>query len=89
MYWYLLWPLGVGSVGQFVLAVSLDYLPVLAFIGLVMGATSQASNPLEWSYPATYLHGAALSTGWALANCIAAYGGEPHLQTSAICRLKG
>ena len=28
-------------------------------------------------YPATYLHGAALSSGWAVANCVSSYGGEP------------
>lgn len=36
---------------------------------------AQASNPLEWGYPATYLHGAALSSGWAVANCVSQYGG--------------
>lgn len=34
----------------------------------------------EWlpclRYPATYLHGAALSSGWAVANCVSSYGGE-------------
>ncbi len=35
----------------------------------------QAANPIEWGYPATYLHGPALRSGWAVANCISAYGG--------------
>ena len=30
---------------------------------------------MEWGYPATYLHGAALSSGWAVANCVSQYGG--------------
>lgn len=76
MYWYCIGPLSVGSAGLLVLAFSLGRLPWLAFGGLIVSATSQASNPLEWSYPATYLHGAALSTGWAVANCVSGYGGE-------------
>lgn len=77
MYWYCIGPLAVGSLALLVLAFSLGRLPWLAFIGLILSATSQASNPLEWSYPATYLHGAALSTGWAVANCISGFGGGP------------
>lgn len=81
MYWHLIGPLSVGSLALIVLALSLGRTPWLAFIGLILSATSQASNPLEWGYPATYLHGAALSTGWAVANCVSGYGGE---QTSLL-----
>lgn len=76
MYWHLLIPLSVGSLALLVLAFSLGSLPWLAFVGLILSATSQASNPIEWGYPATYLHGEALSTGWAVANCVSGYGGK-------------
>lgn len=75
MYWHLLTPLAVCTVGLIMLAFTLAHHPLLAFFALTLSATSQASNPLEWGYPATYLHGAALSSGWAVANCVSSYGG--------------
>jgi hypothetical protein len=41
------------------------------------GEGSEHSGLLLRRYPATYLHGAALSSGWAVANCVSSYGGEP------------
>lgn len=76
MYWHLLVPLSVGSIALLLLAFALGHHPWLAFFGLIISATSQASNPIEWGYPATYLHGPALSSGWAVANCVSGYGGE-------------
>lgn len=75
MYFHLVIPLAIGAVALAMLAVSLGRNEYAAFIALMVAATSQASNPLEWGYPATYLHGPALSSGWAVANCISAYGG--------------
>jgi len=75
MYWHLLGPQAVGTVGLALLALLLRENAVLALLALTLSATNQASNPLEWGYPATYLHGAALSSGWAVANCVSQYGG--------------
>ena len=75
MYFHLITPLAVGAVALAMLTVSLGRNEYAAFVGLMLAATSQASNPLEWGYPATYLHGPALTSGWAVANCISAYGG--------------
>lgn len=75
MYFHLITPLAIGAVALAMLTVSLGRNEYAAFIALMVAATSQASNPLEWGYPATYLHGPALSSGWAVANCISAYGG--------------
>jgi len=83
MYFHLVVPLSIGAVALAMLTVSLGRNEYAAFIALMLAATSQASNPLEWGYPATYLHGPALSSGWAVANCISAYGGE-----SALCNNK-
>ncbi len=79
MYFHLVVPLSIGAVALAMLTVSLGRNEYAAFIALMLAATSQASNPLEWGYPATYLHGPALSSGWAVANCISAYGGETAL----------
>lgn len=76
MYYHLTVPLAMGAVALAFLAVTLGHSAYLAFVGLILSATSQASNPLEWGYPATYLHGPALTSGWAVANCISAYGGK-------------
>jgi hypothetical protein len=76
MYYHLLVPLAVGALALAFLALTLGRNAYLAFLGLVLSSTSQASNPLEWGYPATYLHGPALTSGWAVANCVSAYGGE-------------
>lgn len=75
MYFHLITPLAIGAVALAMLTVSLGRNEYAAFVGLMLAATSQASNPLEWGYPATYLHGPALTSGWAVANCISAYGG--------------
>ncbi|CAK0757688.1 hypothetical protein CVIRNUC_002561 [Coccomyxa viridis] len=75
MYFHLVVPLAIGAVALAMLTVALGRNEYAAFIALMVSATSQASNPLEWGYPATYLHGPALSSGWAVANCISAYGG--------------
>jgi hypothetical protein len=75
MYYHLLAPLAMGALALALLAATLGRSAQLAFLGLILSATSQASNPLEWGYPATYLHGPALTSGWAVANCVAAYGG--------------
>lgn len=75
MYYHLLVPLAFGALALAVLAVALGHNSYVAFFGLILSSTSQASNPLEWGYPATYLSGPALSSGWAVANCISAYGG--------------
>ncbi|BDA43829.1 Putative tartrate transporter [Coccomyxa sp. Obi] len=75
MYYHLLVPLAIGALALAVLAIALGHNAYVAFFGLILSSTSQASNPLEWSYPATYLSGPALSSGWAAANCISAYGG--------------
>ena len=75
MYFHLIIPLAIGAVALAMLTVSLGRNEYAAFVALMVSATSQASNPLEWGYPATYLHGPALSSGWAVANCISAYGG--------------
>ena len=77
MYYHLLVPLAIGALALAVLAIALGHNAYAAFFGLILSSTSQASNPLEWSYPATYLSGPALSSGWAVANCISAYGGMP------------
>ena len=78
MYFHLITPLAIGAVALAMLTVSLGRNEYAAFVGLMLAATSQASNPLEWGYPATYLHGPALTSGWAVANCISAYGGASH-----------
>lgn len=78
MYFHLIVPLAIGAVALAMLTVSLGRNEYAAFVALMVSATSQASNPLEWGYPATYLHGPALSSGWAVANCISAYGGRAH-----------
>jgi len=75
MYYHLLVPLTVGALALALLSGALGRNAHLAFFGLILSSTSQASNPLEWGYPATYLHGPALSSGWTVANCISAYGG--------------
>ncbi|KAK9915973.1 hypothetical protein WJX75_006795 [Coccomyxa subellipsoidea] len=75
MYYHLLVPLAIGALALAVLAGALGHNTYVAFFGLILSSTSQASNPLEWGYPATYLSGPALSSGWAVANCISAYGG--------------
>ena len=82
MYFHLVIPLAIGAVALAMLTVSLGRNEYAAFIALMVSATSQASNPLEWGYPATYLHGPALSSGWAVANCISAYGGMPSRRTA-------
>ena len=48
MYWHLLTPLAVCTVGLIMLAFTLAHHPLLAFFALTLSATSQASNPLEW-----------------------------------------
>lgn len=48
MYWHLLTPLAVCTVGVIMLAFTLADHPLLAFFALTLSATSQASNPLEW-----------------------------------------
>jgi hypothetical protein len=48
MYWHLLTPLAVCTVGLVMLAFTLAHHPLLAFFALTLSATSQASNPLEW-----------------------------------------
>ena len=78
MYFHLITPLAIGAVALAMLTVSLGRNEYAAFVALMLAATSQASNPLEWGYPATYLHGPALTSGWAVANCISAYGGAAH-----------
>lgn len=75
MYWHLLVPQAVATVGLGLLALMLNRHAVLALVCLTLSATNQASNPLEFGYPATYLHGAALSSGWAVVNCVSQYGG--------------
>jgi hypothetical protein len=75
MYFHLLGALSVGALALAVLTPVLGHNAYVAFFALILAATSQASNPLEWGYPATYLHGPALSSGWAVANCVANYGG--------------
>lgn len=75
MYFHLLGALSIGAVALAVLTPVLGHNAYVAFFALILAATSQASNPLEWGYPATYLHGRALSSGWAVANCVANYGG--------------
>lgn len=84
MYFHLVVPLAIGAVALAMLTVALGRNEYAAFIALMVSATSQASNPLEWGYPATYLHGPALSSGWAVANCISAYGGTPNRRTALI-----
>lgn len=75
MYWHLLAPQAVATIGLGLLALTLNTHAVLALACLTLSATNQASNPLEFGYPATYLHGAALSSGWAIVNCVSQYGG--------------
>ena len=75
MYIHCIVPLAFGSIGLVILALTLDHHKNWALFGLTLSATSQASNPLEWGYPATYLHGYGLTMGWAIANCISGFGG--------------
>ncbi len=88
MYYHLLVPLAIGALALAVLAIALGHNAYAAFFGLILSSTSQASNPLEWSYPATYLSGPALSSGWAVANCISAYGGMSPVVSAASLPLK-
>ena len=51
MYFHLITPLAIGAVALAMLTVSLGRNEYAAFIALMVAATSQASNPLEWGYP--------------------------------------
>lgn len=54
MYWHLLAPQAVCTVGLAMLAFTLADHHLLAFFALTLSATSQASNPLEWGYVVKY-----------------------------------
>lgn len=87
MFFHLLWPFLVCIVGLGTLCGVLGSNAIAAFIALILSATLQAANPIEWGYPATYLHGPALSSGWAVANCISAYGGVCNpVDSTLLCR---
>ena len=49
--------------------------PFLAFISLLAATLAWAPNGIMYSYPATFLQGAAAATGVALINSIANIGG--------------
>lgn len=51
MYWHCLLPMAVGTAALALLAAALGRSAWVAFLGVILAASIQASNPLVWAGP--------------------------------------
>ena len=89
--WHVTIPLAISSVALASMAHSMEHSPSLAFLSLLVATLAWAPNGIMYSYPATFLQGAAAATGVALINSIANIGGMigPYLIGRLLCFCKG
>jgi len=68
-------PLAISSLALASMSHTMAHSPFLAFMSLLAATLAWAPNGIMYSYPATFLQGAAAATGVALINSIANIGG--------------
>lgn len=73
--WHVTIPLAISSLALASMSHTMAHSPFLAFISLLAATLAWAPNGIMYSYPATFLQGAAAATGVALINSIANIGG--------------
>lgn len=73
--WHVTIPLAISSLALACMAHTMEHSPSLAFLSLLVATLAWAPNGIMYSYPATFLQGAAAATGVALINSIANVGG--------------
>lgn len=73
--WHVTIPLAISSLALASMAHTMEHSPSLAFLALLVATLAWAPNGIMYSYPATFLQGAAAATGVALINSIANIGG--------------
>ena len=73
--WHVTIPLAISSLALASMAHTMEHSPSLAFLSLLVATLAWAPNGIMYSYPATFLQGAAAATGVALINSIANVGG--------------
>ena len=85
--WHVTIPLAVSSLALASMAHTMEHRPSLAFLALLVATLAWAPNGIMYSYPATFLQGAAAATGVALINSIANIGGMigPYLIGRLLC----
>ena len=85
--WHVTIPLAVSSLALASMAHTMEHSPSLAFLSLLVATLAWAPNGIMYSYPATFLQGAAAATGVALINSIANIGGMigPYLIGELCC----
>ena len=85
--WHVTIPLAVSSLALASMAHTMEHRPSLAFLALLVATLAWAPNGIMYSYPATFLQGAAAATGVALINSIANIGGMigPYLIGGLLC----
>lgn len=85
--WHVTIPLAISSLALASMAHTMEHSPSLAFLALLVATLAWAPNGIMYSYPATFLQGAAAATGVALINSIANIGGMigPYLIGRVLC----
>ncbi|KAL0050402.1 hypothetical protein WJX82_010597 [Trebouxia sp. C0006] len=73
--WHVTIPLAISSLALASMSHTMAHSPFLAFMSLLAATLAWAPNGIMYSYPATFLQGAAAATGVALINSIANIGG--------------
>ena len=73
--WHVTVPLAISALALASMAHTMEHSPSLAFLSLLVATLAWAPNGIMYSYPATFLQGAAAATGVALINSIANVGG--------------
>ena len=89
--WHVTVPLAISSIALASMAHTMEHRPSLAFLALLVATLAWAPNGIMYSYPATFLQGAAAATGVALINSIANIGGMigPYLIGRLLCLCSG
>ena len=86
--WHVTIPLAISACALAGMAQNMAHNPFWAFFCLLIATLAWAPNGIMYSYPATFLQGAAAATGVALINSIANIGGMIGPYLIGLCQLR-